>query len=117
MVREGLHCSLYLDFGTRASAAGDDGGVVELIREDEAALAHQRRDASGVGRKSHTQTDRILLAHKGSDCLLQLNVQWSRACSSFISQYACTACALQLSLACLDVFQPTQPWVVHFLLH
>ena len=63
-----------LDLSARRAHAGHDRRVVECVRDDEAALANQSRDHDRVGGVAHAEDDSSLLADKGRDGLIQLNM-------------------------------------------
>ena len=61
---------------------GDDGSVVELVADDEAALLHEGGDVGRVGGKAHGRHNGGRLAHIASNELLNLKVKVLGACIS-----------------------------------
>jgi hypothetical protein len=66
------------DGRAREPNAEPDRRVVELVRDDEAALADERGHCRRVGRKAHRNDYRIILAEEPGDELLRLYVQVER---------------------------------------
>lgn len=69
-----------LDLGAGQPAAQHEGGVVELVAEDEAALLDEGGDVGGVGREAHPHDDCVLLTHKLRNQRLQTVVDVQGAC-------------------------------------
>ena len=80
-----LQSSCHLHFGAGPPRACDDGGVVEGVADEEAALAHQRGQDDAVGGKPHAKGEGRLLAHKVCHLPLQLQVHWGGPCRRDLS--------------------------------
>jgi hypothetical protein len=65
----------HADARAREPDADTDRGVVELVGDDEAALADERRDDGRVGREAHGHDGRVLLADEIGDERLGLLVE------------------------------------------
>lgn len=63
------------DDGTGQTSTDSDGGVVELIRENQATLGDESREGRGVGDKTHGEDHRSGLSDETGDFLLDLESQ------------------------------------------
>ncbi len=63
-----------LDFGAREAGAVDDGGVVELVGEDEVVLAEDGADGAGVGGEAGLEDDAGFDVFEGGDLFFELHV-------------------------------------------
>lgn len=64
----------YLDLRPRASRTSDNGGVVQGVADNEAALAHKCREHDAVCGIAHAKSEHGLLSNKVSHSRLQLQV-------------------------------------------
>lgn len=63
------------DHGARESSSESDRRMVQLVRDDEATFAHQRREGSRVGCESHRNDHRIFCSNEFGDEPFGLNVK------------------------------------------
>ena len=64
-----------VDGGAGESEAEDEGGVVELVRDDQAVLVDEPRKIKAVGGEPHPEGNGVLSPDKFSNCRLKLVVK------------------------------------------
>src|ERR1700690_620062 len=69
------------DGGFREAAAVNDGGVIQLVGNDQIVFAEQRGDGTCVGRKAGLKHDAGFRMFEARDLLFEIHVHFHRACN------------------------------------